>query len=215
MPPSRWRPAAREPVIAGQFGPVILRVVTVEPAAVTPLADVKEQLKQEIAESRAARRDRRPAQRDRGRPRRRRDAEEIATNYDLTLRTIPAIDASGWDADGTAIADLPGVALVAAIFESDVGLDNNPIAADKGYVWYAVTAVSEPRDRDLAEVRERVMRPGRPMRPRSGSPPGPRKSASRSRAARTLRRSRPRPASPSRPRRRHHVGDPPAASRSR
>lgn len=146
------------PVIAGQFGPVILRVVTVEPQAVTPFAEVKEQLRQEIAESRAAQEI--ADQLDVIEDARAGGAslEEIAANYDLTLRTIPAIDASGQDADGTAIADLPGgQPLVAAIFESDVGLDNNPIAEGQGYVWYAVTAVSEPRDRDLAEVRERVV----------------------------------------------------------
>lgn len=145
-------------VIPGQFGPVILRVVTVEPAAVTPFADVKEQLRNEIAESRAAQEI--ADQLDVIEDARAGGAtlEEIAQNYDLTLRTIPAIDASGQDADGVAIADLPGgQPLVAAIFESDVGLDNNPIAAGQGYVWYAVTAVSAPRDRELAEVRERVV----------------------------------------------------------
>ena len=83
---------------------------------------------------------------------------EIAGNYDLTLRTVPALDATGKDGDGTAIADLPGgPALVTAVFASDVGLDNNPIPAGDGYVWFEVTAVTAERDRELAEVRDKVI----------------------------------------------------------
>src|SRR5690606_9169136 len=42
------------PLIDGQFGSVIIRVTAIEPAAVTPFAEVKDQLKQELAQSRAA-----------------------------------------------------------------------------------------------------------------------------------------------------------------
>jgi len=149
---------AVSPVIEGQFGPVIVRVVTVQPEAVTPFADVKEQLKTEIAEGRAAQEI--ADQLDVIEDARAGGAtlEEIAQNYDLTLRPIPAMDASGKDADGNAIPDLPGgQTLVNGIFESDVGLENNPIAADQGYVWYSVTSVAAPRDRELSEVRDQVI----------------------------------------------------------
>jgi peptidyl-prolyl cis-trans isomerase D len=145
-------------VIDGQFGPVILRVVTIEPEAVTPFAEVSEQLKREIAESRAAQEI--ADQLDVIEDARAGGAtlDEIARNYDLTMRAIPAIDAGGRDADGNAITDLPGgQQLVSAVFESDVGLENNPIGAGQGYVWYSVTSVAEPRDRELSEVRERVV----------------------------------------------------------
>ncbi|HET7715184.1 MAG TPA: SurA N-terminal domain-containing protein [Bauldia sp.] len=145
-------------LIEGQFGPVIVRVIRIEPQVVTPFEEVKEQLKTEIAEQRAA--EEIADQIDVIEDARAGGAtlEEVAGNYGLTLRTIPAIDASGRDADGNAIPDLPGgQALVAALFESDVGLENNPIPVDRGYVWYAVTAVSAPRDRELAEVRDKVI----------------------------------------------------------
>ena len=146
------------PVIEGQFGPVIVRVVTVEPEAVTPFAEVKDQLKTEIAESRATQEI--GDQLDVIEDARAGGAtlEEIAQNYDLELRTIPAISANGTDADGNAIPDLPGgQTLVTDIFQSDVGLENNPIAANNGYVWYSVTSVAAPRDRELSEVRDRVI----------------------------------------------------------
>ncbi len=145
-------------LIDGQFGPLIVRVTTIEPQVVTPFDEVKDQIKTEIAEQRAAQEI--ADQLDVIEDARAGGAtlEEIAANYDLTLRAIPAVDATGKDADGNAIADLPGgQALVSAVFESDVGLENNPIPADQGYVWYAVTAVSAARDRELAEVRDKVI----------------------------------------------------------
>ena len=145
-------------LIDGQFGPLIVRVTTIEPQVVTPFDEVKDQIKTEIAEQRAAQEI--ADQLDVIEDARAGGAtlEEIAANYDLTLRPIPAVDATGKDADGNAIADLPGgQALVSAVFESDVGLENNPIPADQGYVWYAVTAVSAARDRELAEVRDKVI----------------------------------------------------------
>jgi len=146
------------PLIPGQFGPIMIRVTEIQPAAVTPFAEVKDQLKEEIAQSRAA--EEISDQIDVIEDARAGGATlaEVAGNYDLTLRTIPAIDASGRDADGNPVADLPGgQTLVTEIFQSDVGLDNNPIPANNGYVWYEVTAVAAERDRELSEVREKVI----------------------------------------------------------
>jgi len=146
------------PLIAGQFGPVIVRVSAIEPETVTPFDEVRDTLKAEIAASRAVEEIR--DQLDVIEDARAGGASlaEIAANYGLTLRTLPAVDASGRDGDGTAIADLPGgQALVTAAFESDVGLDNSPIPADDGYVWFEVTSVAAERDRELAEVRDKVV----------------------------------------------------------
>ena len=136
----------------------MIRVTEIQPAAVTPFAEVKDQLKEELAQSRAA--EEISDQIDVIEDARAGGATlaEIAGNYGLTLRTVPAIDASGRDGDGNAIADLPGgQSLVTEIFQSDVGLDNNPIPVDKGYVWFDVTAVAAERDRELPEVREKVI----------------------------------------------------------
>ncbi|WP_421723657.1 SurA N-terminal domain-containing protein [Bauldia sp.] len=145
-------------LIEGRFGPVIVRVTSVEPEVVQPFDDVKTELKQELAESRAAQEI--SDQLDVIEDARAGGAtlDEIATNYGLSLVTYPAVDSRGNDGDGEPIADLPGGnELVAAIFESDIGLENNAIPLEVGYVWYEVAAVSEPRDRELSEVRERVL----------------------------------------------------------
>lgn len=145
-------------VVEGRFGPVILRVTTIEPAIVESFDDVKDTIKQELAEARAAQEiadqlDVIEDARAGGST-----LEEIASNYDLDLVTYPAIDRAGQDADGVLIGDLPNAAeLVAAIFESDVGLENNPIALDQGFAWFEVTSVAAERDRELSEVREKVI----------------------------------------------------------
>jgi peptidyl-prolyl cis-trans isomerase D len=46
--------------------------------------------------------------------------------------------------------------VVNAAFASDVGVDNDPIEADGGYVWYAVAGITPARDRTLEEVKGQV-----------------------------------------------------------
>ncbi len=144
-------------VIDSQFGPVIVHVTKIEPAVVTPFAEVKDTLKKEIATERAANGilDLRNAIEDT----RAGGAtlEEVAAKYDLKLVAVPAVDSNGDDADGKPVADLP-TGLVAAAFQSDIGLENDPIEPDRAtFVWYTVTNITPPRDRTLGEVHDRVV----------------------------------------------------------
>ena len=144
-------------VIDGRFGPVIVRVTKVEPAVVKTFDEVKDQIKKELADAKAAQdiadqltviEDARAGGST---------LQEVAANYGLKVVTYPAIDSSGNDANGDPIANLPGGKdLVQAIFNTDVGLENNPIQFNNGYVWYSVTSVSAARDRELSEVRDKV-----------------------------------------------------------
>ncbi len=121
-------------IVDGRFGPVILRVTTIEPEVVTSFDDAKEGIKTELAAAKAAQEiadqfnvieDARAGGSS---------LQEIASNYGLKVITYPAIDATGKDGDGVAIADLPGgTALVSAVFESDVGLENNR-DSDRGWL---------------------------------------------------------------------------------
>ncbi|SDB13170.1 peptidylprolyl isomerase [Bauldia litoralis] len=145
-------------IVEGRFGPVIVRVTAIEPEVVTSFEDAKAEIKQELAAARAAQEI--TDQFDVIEDARAGGAtlQEIASNYGLKLVTYPGIDATGNNVDGVAIADLPGGnELVSAVFESDVGLENNAIPIEGGYVWYDVTAVSADRDRELSEVREKVI----------------------------------------------------------
>ncbi len=144
-------------IIAGQFGPVIVRVTTVQPSAVTSFEDAKTDLKKEIAETRAAQEITDDVNAIEDARAGGSTLQEIADKYGLKVRTIPAVDAEGKDTNGDAIPDLPGgPALVKALFDTDVGMENNPLPVDKGYVWYEVTSVAAARDRELSEVRDKV-----------------------------------------------------------
>ena len=144
-------------VIDGRFGPVILRVSDIKADEVKTFAEVKDQLKQEIANEEAAKdiiatRDAIEDMRAGGAK-----LEEVAPKYGLKVVTVPEVDQSGKGPDAKAIADLPD-GLVQAAFESDVGMENNPIEPVRDtFVWYDVTQVQPAHDHTLAEVRDKVV----------------------------------------------------------
>ena len=151
-------PDAVSEVIDGRFGPVIVKVTEIEPAVVTPFEDAKAEIKQELAEARAEQEisdllDVIEDARAGGAT-----LDEVAADYGLTIVDFKGIDQGGRDIDGAAVPDLPGGReLVQAVYESDVGLENNPLPAGRGFVWFEVTAVNAPRDRELSEVRDAVV----------------------------------------------------------
>lgn len=143
-------------VIAGRFGPVMVRVSQIQPKVVKSFEDVKAALKKEIATQRAAQEisDQHDVIEDA-----RAGGEtlaEVAQKYGLKLVTVAAVDKDGKDKDGKEVPALPA-GLVSAAFDTDVGLENAPLAvAGGGYAWYDVTAVTQARDRELSEVKDKV-----------------------------------------------------------
>ena len=144
-------------VIDGRFGPVMVRVTNVKLEVTRTFAEVKDQLKTEIATERAAAEivDIHNSIED---ARAGGDTlSEAAAKYDLKLVSVPAVDSAGKNADDTAIKDLPA-GLVAAVFDSAIGLQNDPIEPSRNtFVWYEVTSVTDARDRPLEEVRDKVI----------------------------------------------------------
>lgn len=144
--------------IKGRFGTVIVRVVSITPPSVQSFGEVEQSVRLAIAidEARAtvnSLHDRIEEARATARP-----LGEIASENGLTLQTIPGIDRSGRDRDGTLVGDLPEAdALIAAAFASDVGADNAPLrrqtSTGTGYVWFDVTDVAPERDRTFDEAR--------------------------------------------------------------
>ena len=76
----------------------------------------------------------------------------------LEARDIEAVDDSGRDKAGKAVADLPGgPELLKAAFASDKGVDNEAVATrDGGYVWFEVTDVEQARQQGFDEVKGEV-----------------------------------------------------------
>jgi peptidyl-prolyl cis-trans isomerase D len=82
---------------------------------------------------------------------------EASQKLGLTPVTIDAVDRSGRKPDGQPVANVPrGLDVVSQAFNSDVGVDNEPIQFAGGYVWYDVLGVTPSRERPLDEVRSQV-----------------------------------------------------------
>lgn len=144
-------------VVKGQFGPVIVRAVSITPASVKSFADVEDSLKTEIANERAAGdiqtlHDKIEDARVAGK-----SLAEAAKAAGLETRTIAAVDAQGLDPAGAAV-DLPEKApLLRAVFASDVGVDDAALqTADRGYLWFEVAKIDLARDRTFDEVKDKV-----------------------------------------------------------
>lgn len=148
--------AVSEPV-AGRFGTVLVRVARIEPGTKPAYENLADAIKREIATERA-----RTAVQDlhnkmedeRGGGTAIADA---AQKFGLKALVLDAVDRSGRGADGNAAAGLPtGVDVIAPAFNSDVGVENDPLQVRNGYVWFEVLGVTPSRERALDEVKEQV-----------------------------------------------------------
>jgi peptidyl-prolyl cis-trans isomerase D len=146
-------------VVKSDFGFFIVKVDEVQPGSVRPFDEVKAEIKQKMAVAEATRKiiqtyDEVEDMRAGGET-----LQEISTKLGVPYVNVAAADQSGNDDKGNKIADLPGGnSLLNAMFQSDVGIENDAVRIqDDGYVWYEVTAVTAERDRELAEVRDKVV----------------------------------------------------------
>lgn len=82
--------------------------------------------------------------------------EEIAAKAGIPFQLVAATDAQGKDKTGAAVA-MPHVEeVLKATFSSDVGVENDAISLDNGYVWYEVREVVPAALRPLDEVKDQV-----------------------------------------------------------
>ena len=140
----------------GKFGFTLIKVGKIEPGAAPTYEGYASQIKQDIASERARAkigdlRDKMEDERGGGA-----SVVEAAKKLGLKSVTIDAVDRSGRKPDGK-LADIPhGLDVVAQAFSSDVGVDNDPISYDGGYVWYDVLGITPTRERTLDEVKDQV-----------------------------------------------------------
>jgi peptidyl-prolyl cis-trans isomerase D len=142
--------------VQGRFGPVLLRVLKIEPEQVRTLQEVKDELKQELATARAKTDmlklyDQIEDARAEGKT-----LAEAAENLKLPARTIEAIDRSGRDSSGAQIKLPDEQRLLEAAFTTEVGVEHDPLQAQDGYIWYDVVGITPSRERTLDEVKEQV-----------------------------------------------------------
>ncbi|WP_248309422.1 SurA N-terminal domain-containing protein [Bosea sp. Tri-44] len=150
--------AVSEPVQGG-FGIVLLRVPTIEPARLKSFEEVADEVRRDVATSRAAEQmtelhDKIEDQRASAKP-----LAEIAKEFGLALRSFGPANSSLGKADGTQETALPGGdATQQAIFRSDIGVDNEAtrLPNNGGYVWFDLSKIDPPRERSFDEVKAEV-----------------------------------------------------------
>lgn len=146
-------------VVDGTFGPVILRVTNIKPETVRSFDEVKEELRTELALAHAA--NEVMAVHDRFEEARLSGAsmQEAASQTNLKLVVLEAVDARGNDADGEEIVGIPEAkTLLEEAFKTEVGAETLPVNLGRdGYVWFDVEEITPARDRTLDEARERVV----------------------------------------------------------
>ena len=152
--------AVSEP-IKGALSTALLKVAKVSPAHQATLDEVKPQLTsrlkldqatEQIQSTYDAVEDARAAQTK---------FEDIAAKAGIPFQLIPATDAQGKDKTGKDI-DIPHKDdVLKAAFASDVGVENDAISLDNGYVWYevreVVPAALKPYDQVKDQARAAVI----------------------------------------------------------
>jgi peptidyl-prolyl cis-trans isomerase D len=141
----------------GRFGVALVKIGKIEPGAEPSYATFASDLKKEIATERARTkvaelRDKMEDERGGGA-----SVIEAAQKLGLTAVTIDAVDRSGRLPSGQPASNIPqGLDVVSQAFNSDVGVDNDPIPFQGGYVWYDVLGITASRERNLDEVKGQV-----------------------------------------------------------
>jgi peptidyl-prolyl cis-trans isomerase D len=141
----------------GSFGVALVKIGKIEPGVEPSYESLAASLKKEIAIERARKtvsdlRDKMEDERGGGG-----SVIEAAQKLGLTAVTVEAVDRSGRQLNGQMATDIPrGLDVVSQAFATDVGVDNDPIAFNGGYVWYDVLGIIPSRERSLDEVKDQV-----------------------------------------------------------
>lgn len=146
-------------VIAGAFGPILVRVTAIEPAVVRPFEDVKQEIRRDMAHDEATRvlTDVHDAYED---ARAGGDSmSEAAARQRLKVVTIEAVDRGAKTPEGTILTDLPeSNTLLREAFDTEIDVENPAISIGSvGFLYYEVESVTPARDRTLDEVRDQVV----------------------------------------------------------
>jgi peptidyl-prolyl cis-trans isomerase D len=143
--------------VQGSFGVALVKIGKIEPGVAPSYESLAASLKKEIAIERARKsvgdlRDKMEDERGGGA-----SVIEAAQKLGLNPVTIDAVDRSGRQLNGQMATNIPhGLEVVSQAFASDVGVDNDPISFNGGYVWYEVLGIIPSRERGLDEVKDQV-----------------------------------------------------------
>jgi peptidyl-prolyl cis-trans isomerase D len=143
--------------VQGRFGFALIKIGKIEPGVEPSYESVASDLKKQIAVEHARAKvaelhDKMEDERGGGA-----SVTEAAQKLGLAAVTIDAVDRSGRLPSGQLVPNIPrGLDVVSQAFNSDVGVDNDPIQFNGGYVWYDVVGITPSHERNLDEVKDQV-----------------------------------------------------------
>ena len=142
--------------IKGAFAVTLLKIVKVSPEKQESLEEAKPKLSERLQLEKAMEEiqsiynsveDARAAQAK---------FEEVASRAGLTFQLIGPVDQAGRAKDGKEIVIPHGPELLKAAFASDVGVENDALSIEEGYVWYEVREVIPSAVKPLDTVKDQV-----------------------------------------------------------
>ena len=143
--------------VQGRFGVALVKVGKIEPGVTPTYEGLAAQIKKEIGTERARTKvaelhNKMEDERGGGA-----SVIEAAQKLGVASVIVEAVDRSGRQPNGQPVTNIPrGLDVVSQAFNSDVGVDNDPIQFNGGYVWYDVIGITPSRERGLDEVKDQV-----------------------------------------------------------
>ena len=142
--------------VKGALSTVLLKAVKVSPEKQSTLEEVKTELSDRLKLERAAEEiqsiydaveDARAAQTP---------FEDIASKAGIPFQLVPPVDAQGNDKQGKPVSVPHPAELLTAAYSSDVGVENDAISLDNGYVWYEVREVVPSAVKPFDQVKDQA-----------------------------------------------------------
>ncbi len=132
-------------VVVGRFSPVLLKVAEIQEGKVPPFEEVKEQLRQRLADLDAPAEIRKLQDQVDDNRLAGKSLSEIAQILDISYKKVDAVERSGNGADGKPAFAVGGAAnIISTAFGSSVGVENEVVElADGGYAWVRVLKVNK------------------------------------------------------------------------
>ncbi len=147
-------------VVEGNFAPVLIRVVKIEPGKERTLDDVKDQIKTELINERIGEEVEKVVRQADDLRLSGKTPSEIAKELKLEFVEVPAVDRNGRDADGKpvpAVQGRDGRNILTTAFQGTVGVENETIELNGGgYAWVDLLEVSEEKQRAFSDVKDEV-----------------------------------------------------------
>ncbi len=143
--------------VQGRFGVALVKVGKIEPGVTPTYEGLAAQIKKEIGTERARTKvaelhNKMEDERGGGA-----SVIEAAQKLGVASVIVEAVDRSGRQPNGQPVTNIPrGLDVVSQAFNSDVGVDNDAIQFNGGYVWYDVLGITPSRERNLDEVKDQV-----------------------------------------------------------